>query len=137
VTLFLFVMPAKRVSTCFVRWQKAKNVDARRKGGHDEEEGARDAMTCFLSSFPRTRESRAAVARSPWTPISTDGLHLVRFKKRGAGVTRKNVAGVVLSSSVMPDLGSGIHVFLFSHLARRQKRTWMAGTSPAMTKKRA
>jgi len=34
----------------------------------------------------------------------------------------------------MPGLVPGIHVFLSSFFTRRENKTWMAGTSPAMTK---
>jgi hypothetical protein len=35
--------------------------------------------------------------------------------------------------SVMPGLVPGIHVFLLSSKFYSAKKTWMAGTSPAMT----
>jgi hypothetical protein len=46
-----------------------------------------------------------------------------------AGSTANGIEHVV-AKLVMPALVAGIHVFLL-----RAARTWMAGTSPAMTKK--
>jgi hypothetical protein len=37
----------------------------------------------------------------------------------------------------MPALGAGIHVFSFVRQKTKKTKTWMAGTSPAMTIERA
>jgi hypothetical protein len=76
----------------------------------------------------------ASSARHSLRPLLAEGgnstANLARNERRDSGAVAMNKA-VPLAIFVMPGLDPGIHVFLDA----TESKTWMAGTSPAMTEK--